>query len=286
MKKLLTLILLTLTLGPAIGAAEWRPLFNGSLDGWRTWLGFPEKSSEVAGLPRNADGKYTEKLGWDRDPLGVFSVVEIDGGKAIRSSGEVFGLVMPKETFSNFRLRFQYKWGQRKWAPRLNSVRDAGVLYFINGEQGRSYVSWPSSLELQIQEKDTGDLYALLASTNVRARFLGPDPKGYPQFLYDPAAASVRLEQEGKDGNRCIKQEDFERPVGEWNTIEVVCVGGDSLHVVNGQVVMRLAGARKQADGQILDTGLVGLQSEGAEVFYRNIEVCPITAIPAEYAGP
>ncbi len=34
-----------------------------------------------------------------------------------------------------------------------------------------------------------------------------------------------------------------------------------------------------------LFAGQVSLQTEGAEVFYRNVEIQPINAIPTEYAG-
>jgi hypothetical protein len=283
MKSYLLCCMLFSSFGLMAKAADWKPLFDGTLRGWRTWLSFPHESSQVPGVPRDVAGKYTEKLGWDRDPLKVFTVVENDGGRVMRASGEVFGLILTEQPHRNFHLRFQFKWGQKKWAPRLTAVRDTGVLYFVNGEQGRSYVSWPSSLELQIQEQDTGDLYALLSRTNVRARHLGADPKGYPRWIYDPAAESVLFEQEGKDGNRCIRLEDFEKAWGEWNTIEVICLGSDSIHVVNGKVVMRLAGARKQPGGEVLDEGLIGLQSEGAEVFFRNLEIRTITDWPEEY---
>ncbi|HEX2860049.1 MAG TPA: DUF1080 domain-containing protein [Lacunisphaera sp.] len=277
------MLVLSLLFAPG-RAAEWQSLFDGTLEGWRTWLSFPEPGSHVAGVSRGADGKYAEKLGWDRDPLQVFTVVQVDGRAALRASGEVFGLILTKEPHRNFHLRFQFKWGEKKWVPRLAAVRDSGLLYFINGEQGRSYVSWPSCLELQIQEKDTGDLFALLSQTKVRARRIGADAKGNPHWLYDPTATPVRFEQEGKDGNRVIRQQDHEKPHGEWNTIELICFGADSIHIVNGQVVMRLAGARKQPGGEVLDEGLIGLQSEGAEVFFRDIAIQPITAIPAEYA--
>lgn len=72
-------------------------------------------------------------------------------------------------------------------------------------------------------------------------------------------------------------------PHGEWNTVEVICVGADSIHVVNGLVVMRLEGARKQPGGEVLDEGFIGLQSEGAEIFFRNIEIRSIERVPAEY---
>src|SRR5512138_1157909 len=71
----------------------WTSLWNGtSLEGWTTWMRQPERSSEVPGLKRDADGKYAEPIGSGRDPLHVFTVVpDVDGRPAIRISGEVFG---------------------------------------------------------------------------------------------------------------------------------------------------------------------------------------------------
>ena len=37
----------------------------------------------------------------------------------------------------------------------------------------------------------------------------------------------------------------LERPRGEWNTLELYCLGQRSVHVVNGHVVMRLSGIRQ-----------------------------------------
>ena len=282
MKKLLAFSLLIAASGVSCVAAEWRTLFDGSMNGWQSWLAYPHESTQVSDLARGNNGKYTEPLGWNRDPLGVFSIVEIDGRKAIRSSGQVYGLLLTKEPLSNFHLKMQFKWGEKRWAPRLQSVRDSGLLYFVNGEQGRSYVSWPSCLELQIQQKDCGDLYALLSDVNVRAKpHTAAD--GQKLFTYDPAAKPVLLAQEGPDGNRCIRQQDFEKPEGEWNTIELICLGADSIHIVNGHVVMRLAGARKQPGGEALSSGLVGLQSEGAEIFFRDIQIQSISAVPEKY---
>lgn len=81
--------------GLASRASEaWRPLWNGrDLSGWSTWLQKPEPSSEVSGMTRDADGKYTEPIGPGRDPLHVFTVVEEDGKPAIRISGVLHGSV-------------------------------------------------------------------------------------------------------------------------------------------------------------------------------------------------
>jgi hypothetical protein len=64
-----------------------------------------------------------------------------------------------------------------------------------------------------------------------------------------------------------------------------VCLREDSIHIVNGKVVMRLHGPLR-IDSPVpmsATSGPIILQSEGAEVFYRDIGIRPITAIPTEY---
>lgn len=94
----------------------WTPLWNGTdLDGWTTWMREPAPSSEVPGLKRDADGKYTEPIGSGRDPLKVFTVVsDLDGRPAIRISGEVFGELRTKRAFKDYHLKLQFKWGEKK----------------------------------------------------------------------------------------------------------------------------------------------------------------------------
>ena len=72
---------------------------------------------------------------------------------------------------------------------------------------------------------------------------------------------------------------------GEWNTVELVCLGQESIHIVNGKVVMRLSSPQR-IDGPALTSvtsGPIILQSEGAELFYRDVAMRPIKAVPAEY---
>ena len=78
---------------------------------------------------------------------------------------------------------------------------------------------------------------------------------------------------------------DEERP-GEWNRLELVCYQDDCVHIVNGKVVMALANARyRDGDRWVPMTGgTLQIQSEAAEVFYRNVEIRPIPAMPPEYA--
>src|SRR5262245_1796916 len=276
----------TMTTGAQNG---WTSLWNGkNLDGWTTWMRQPEATSDVPGLARGADGKYTEAIGSGRDPLKVFTVSpDVDGAPAIRISGEAFGELRTKRSFENYHLKFQFKWGEKKWAPRdrPETPRDSGLLYHVHAPPGQDGRTWARSVELQIQEHDVGDLFAVGSAIAVRAKArAGTQPALYD---YDPAGEWTFFSQSQGASGRCIKQPDNERPTGEWNTVEVIAFGEDAIHIVNGKVVMRLHGPMK-IDGDVpapVTAGQIILQSEGAEVFYRDIEIRPITAIPPEFAA-
>jgi hypothetical protein len=283
---LLGVILLT---GLAIPAQDsWTPLWNGkTLDGWTTWMQRPAPSSEVPGLARDADGKYTEAIGSGRDPLQVFTVVaDVDGRPAIRISGEVFGELRTKASFKNYHLKLQFKWGSKKWPPREKpeTPRDSGLLYHVHAEPGAEGRTWARSIELQIQERDVGDLYAIGSAIAVRAKArAGTKPTVYD---YDPAGEWTYFSQSQGASGRCVKQPDNEKPTGEWNDVELIAFGEDAIHIVNGKVVMRLHGpVRIDLDLPTpVTSGPIILQSEGAELFYRDIQIRPITATPAEFA--
>ena len=263
-------------------AEAWRPLFNGrDLTGWEMFITQPDRTWNVPGLKRDEQGNYLEPIGKNRDPLKVFVVENVDGRPAIHVSGQGFGVITTIETFANLHLRLQVKWGEKKWGAKLHAPRDCGLLYFCHGEPGFDHETWPRSIEFQIQEHDMGDLFALGAQITVPAR-----PEG-KLWLYDPKGAPTLFVQKPPVGNRCVKLADVEEPHGEWNTLDLVCLGGTSVHIVNGKVVMRLHDAQR-LDGTTpvpLMSGQISLQTEGAEVYYRDIEIRPITAIPAEFAG-
>lgn len=285
----LLLIAVVLSVIPAHAEDGWTPLWNGTnLDGWTTWMREPEPSSEVPGLKRGADGEYMGPVGSGRDPLKVFTVVkDVDDQPAIRISGEVFGELRTERSFENYHLTLQFKWGQKKWPPRdgPETRRDSGLLYHVHAAPGAEGRTWARSIELQIQEHDVGDLYAVGSAIAVRAK---RRPDTTPALYdYDPTGEWTFFSQSQGASGRCIKQPDNEKPTGEWNTVELVAFGDTAIHIVNGKVVMRLHGPMR-IDGDLptpVTSGPIILQSEGAEIFYRDIQIRPITAIPAEFAA-
>lgn len=210
----------------ANGAAAARPsapmrLFNGkNFDGWYTFI--------------QGEGK-------NRDPLGVFKI-EPDG--VIHVSGEKFGYLGTEKEYDNYRFTVEFKWGEKKWPPRQNDKRDAGILYSCVGADK----VWMESLECQIQEGDCGDMW-----------------------LTAGAGGKPALTVKGKryEGGRVEKFADYEKPKGEWNQVTVVCDGANIQHFINGKMNMEGSNAS-------LTRGRINLQSEGAEIYYRNITLEPL----------
>jgi hypothetical protein len=252
----------------AIHAGEKTSLFNGKdLSGWDTWLGAPKKGEKAVGL--------------NIDPDKVYTVTETDGKPAIRISGQTFGALTSKKEFENYHFTLEFKWGEKRWPPREKAVRDSGLLYHCVGEQGAQGTFWMRSQELQIQEKDCGDYWSV-AGAIVDVEGERKDGKG--AIVYKKGGMKFTVPSKESGGNRIVKNPDNEKKTGEWNTIELYTVGQTSVHMVNGKVVMILTGSRqKVGDKEVpLTKGKIQIQSEGAEVFYRNITIRPIEAIPAE----
>ena len=277
--------MLAATAALAAGLA-WTSLFNGhDLAGWETWLGIPDKSVAGLDLPRDQDGRYTAPLGLNVDPRHVFTVVDVDGKPAIRISGEIFGALTGEKEYDDFHLRMEFKWGEKKWPPRENVVRDSGILYYAVGDHGASpNKAWMRSLECQVQEHDVGDYWGVAgAIVNVTGERRSAGDGKEPLIYFRKGAPTLAV-----DGPppRAIKAFDNEKPTGSWNTVEVLCLRGTCVHAVNGKVNLVLTNPRQPtADGgtALLTRGRVQIQTEGAEVFYRNIAVRPITEFPKAY---
>jgi hypothetical protein len=250
---------------------KWKSLFNEKdLNGWETYLG-PRYDTILK-------KRETIPIGLNIDPAKVFDVVKMDGEKVLRISGENFGGISTTSEFENYHLQLQFKWGQLKWAPRKTGKRDSGLLYHAVGPHGADGGNWMRSHEFQIEEGDCGDYWACAGAVfDVKAK---QNEKNL--YLYSKDGDLFTFSTASKTGRRCIKYPDTEKPSGEWNTIDLYCFGNTSIHMINGVVNMILYNSR-QIEGSTeipLTKGKIQIQSEGAEIFYRNIRICSIKKLP------
>src|SRR5690349_162687 len=129
----------------------WYPLLtDAGLADWDTYLGPAFNKPETNKLP---------PVGLNNDPNKVFSMVNEDGKPALRISGEIFGGISTKQSFENYHLQLQFKWGKLKWPPKEKEKRDSGLLYHAVGPHGADGGFWMRSQEFQIQEGDCGDYW-------------------------------------------------------------------------------------------------------------------------------
>jgi hypothetical protein len=217
--------------------------------------------------PYTRDHKY-------EDPNKVFTVH--DG--MIHISGAEFGGLATCGNFGNYHLITEWKWGEKTWSPRKDRSRDSGILLHCVGPDGAAGGQWMESIECQIIEGGCGDLLMVgglgKPSLTCEIRF-GPDKQPYFEKGSTPVTWNGgRFNWWGRDpawkdvlGVRGPR--DVEKPAGEWNRMEVVCDGDTITNIVNGFVVN--VGTRSS-----LTQGKIQFQSEGAEIFFRTIEVRPL----------
>lgn len=260
----------------------WTSLWNGQdFTGWHTYLGTPYL------IEKDSLGNTITPFGVDNDPLGVITVVETNQGKAIRISGVAWGMIYTEKDYKNYHLKFKVKWGEAMHPPREKGPRDSGLLYHGFGPPG-SASNWMSSQELQIQEGDMGD-YWPVGDVEIDIPSVPKDDKYFvykenaPLRTYYLAEILKTAVDDSLAKRRVYKAFDAEKPYGEWNDIELITYGDSSIHIVNGKDVMRLFNSRTMNDKKPLKTGKIILQSEGAEVFYKDLYLKEIKGIPERY---
>jgi hypothetical protein len=266
--------------------AGWTPLLDKTLSKWRTYESHRHVPGDKGLPPKDAQGQALPPIGYDKNEANVFSVVQQQGQPVLRISGEIYGCLFTRQDFANYDLKLKVKWGTKKWLPRLNEPRDSGILYNSTGECGVDYWhSWMLSQEFQVSEVEKGnamgDFWCIAnSSADIRAvRSANQDT-----LKYSPTAPAVRLGNGGP--GFCQAAAAYPPAADGWTELELINVNGQSIHLVNGHVVMAVGNSVSVANGQRLPltTGKIQLQSEAAEVFYKDILIRPLAAMPAQYA--
>jgi len=219
----------------------------------------PHKAEIVLfdGSNLNSFDTFLKSKGLNSDPDHVFKVEH----GVIHVSGKEMGYIITKQSYHDFYLRAEFKWGEGTYGEREGKARDSGILYNIQGENK----VWPRSVEFQITEGGTGDFWMTDG-----AALTGPDHKR----VEGPAGSASKIDHIGKGPSQNVvgfrdPVGELEKPHGEWNVLELVTHGNEVKQYVNG--VLANAGTDPTpTEGKIL------FQSEGAEVFFRRMTLYPL----------
>jgi hypothetical protein len=228
---------------------------------------------------KNLDGFYTylhnNKY---EDPDGVFTVVDGE----IRVSGKELGGFITRDEYENYRLIVEWRWTGETLPPRDKAARDSGILLHCVGKDDAYGGHWMQSMECQLIEGGSGDFIVVSIKGGEDLRLSSRVRKGDDgQWYFTPDGSgelrefsSGRINWWGRDpawkdvvGVR--GPNDVEKPVGEWNTMEVVCDGDTITNILNGEVV-------NVGLNSTVTKGKITFQSEFAGIAFRSIEILPL----------
>lgn len=263
---------------------NWTNLLDKELTNWDNYLSFRHQLGYDGKAPKDENGNDIAPIGLNQDQYNVFSVIEEQNDPVLKISGEIYGCVVTKKEYSNYHLRLQVKWGEKKWNPRKNLLKDSGILYHSIGPMGAEYWrSWMLSQEFQIMEGHMGDYWSQSTSAiDIRA-FI-------PEYIMNPVADKSQpflpIGKGEKISGFCLRSANYENEPGQWNTLELICFDDKSIHIVNSHVVMILKNSRYLDNGKPIpmNKGKIQIQSEAAEVFYKNIEIKTLKTLPNKYS--
>ncbi len=260
----------------------WTNLLDKNLSQWGMYLAFSHKATYNGQKPVDEKGEEIQPVGYNKNEKNVFTVVEQQGEPVLRISGEIYGCVFTKQAYENYHLKLKVKWGTLMFGPRVGKLKDSGILYNSNGDAGADYWrAWMLSQEFQIMEGHMGDYWNIANSAiDIRAYL----SEGKMNNVADPKQPFLAFGT-GTENGLCLKSANYESPMGQWTTVELISFEGKSLHIINGHVVMVLKNSRYVENGKStpMTKGKIQLQSEGSEVFYKNIQLQKLDAMPERY---
>ena len=233
--------------------------FNGKdLSGFTTWL-------------RKADRNETERN---------YSVE--DG--AIHISGEGMGYLATVDSYKNYHLSIEYKWGDRTDGSKY--VRNSGILLHAVGPDGNARGVWMASIEVQLAQGCEGDLI-VIRGKNKKGTVI---PVNITSDTVKAADGRTRWSKDGQTTPYSGKQfwwskhevgfkelldtrgkADVASPLGQWTKVECICAGDRITVKINGQTV-------NQCYNVFPSAGKILLENEKNEIYFRNFEIKPINA--------
>ncbi len=197
---------------------------------------FGARQSVVVGQPtalfngRNLAGWTYHLEKPDAKPADVWSVK--DG--VIHCTGTPTGYLVTKENdFENYVLSLDWRWpskgGNNGVLVHVTTPNELGV--------------WPKSFEVQLQSGDAGELWVIGTTLQVEHPDTHIEDRRHKNLIRGA-----------------------ERPLGEWNTMEITCLGGQITVKVNGYVVNHATTLSQQR-------GAIALQSEGTPIEFRDVNL-------------
>jgi hypothetical protein len=151
--------------------------------------------------------------------------------------GQPAGYIITEKEYGNYILELEWKWA--------NKPGNSGVLLHVSGPDK----IWPKSWEAQLMANNAGDIWLIDYKLDVDS---ARQDKRIPRHFF-----------------RMKTNAPVEKKLGEWNKYRITCKGDTVKLEINGMLVNEGTAAESTK-------GKIALQSEGAEIHFRNIKLTPI----------
>lgn len=152
--------------------------------------------------------------------------------------GKPTGYIRTVDEYENYRLTVEWRW------PAGTEGGNNGVL--VHSTTPNALNQWPKSIEVQLAKGNAGDFWVIGTELD------------------------VENEAERKNGRRHLNlTDDSEKPIGEWNKMEIEARGDEIKVWVNGDLVNHATNCSERK-------GAISLQSEGALIHFRTVELTPL----------
>jgi hypothetical protein len=154
----------------------------------------------------------------------------------IHCTGRPTGYLRTTQTYSNYFLTVE--WRFVKVTPQADNT---GILVHIQSPDK----IWPQCVQVQGKHNHQGDIFLM--------------------------AGAEAKEHRGKDANTPVplQGDPVEKPVSEWNQSETICINHKVVSFMNSKFVNEVTECT-------VNSGYIGIQSEGGEIEIRSIAYTPL----------
>lgn len=197
---------------------------------------------------KDLTGWHVDVPAADKNPDVSPSFIVRDG--KLVSMGKPPGHLITDKEYSDYKLVVEYRF--------VNGPGNCGVLVHASTPRVL-HDMFPKSIEVQMMSQNAGDFWCIGENIEV------PDME-----KRRPRKEGQAFGGGAKDARRIINLTDnSEKPVGEWNTMEIECNGDEVKVHVNGDLV-------NHGFKATVSKGKIALQAEGVEVEFRKVELTPL----------
>ncbi len=232
------------------GKDDWQPLYCGNLDDFRIYF--------------RGQGYIDDVHSQD---------VFVAEPKQIHVRKGTNGLIVTKVPYSYYHVKVDYRWGAK------GGSMNAGLMTHVDLDSKCVKDNRPQSIEINMKADAPGSIWLASKLGPFGSTFI---EKGTKNYLPEDQGGIAYDASPFRNRTILARYPDAKpnsHPHGEWNTLEAIVHGSESVQIIhNGHTVNLVTklrdtkGKTKEPGGPLVEGG-IGLQSEGQEIFYRNFVI-------------